>query len=254
MSLHEGNLYMESKGIGHGCTFTLELPIFMSLSSLLTPPFSDNYSNQEYTNIEQSTNDIECNNNISIADDVVSVHHINIDCSSKLNVCNSITDQCMNSDIVSNLLQIKEDAAPSSNRNMRVLVVDDVTMNRKMIIRCIQGKYSLISEAEDGVIAVQAVADAEAEGHPYDLILLDYQMPNMIGPVAAKIMRSKGFDGLIIGVTGNGLQPDVDFFLSHGVDKVLIKPINTDQLNDCVEGNATLKLYYHYNDNTLYIL
>ena len=43
-------------------------------------------------------------------------------------------------------------------------------------------------------------------------------------------IRKLGYKGLIIGVTGNALKVDVDTFMTHGADKVLIKPMNIDDL------------------------
>jgi CheY-like chemotaxis protein len=53
----------------------------------------------------------------------------------------------------------------------------------------------------------------------------------MSGPDATKIIRSMGFDRLVIlGVTGNVLPEDVDMFLDHGVDAVLGKPMNLETM------------------------
>ena len=45
-----------------------------------------------------------------------------------------------------------------------------------------------------------------------------------------KEIRKLGYRGLIIGVTGNAMQTDIDTFISHGADEVLIKPMNIDDL------------------------
>jgi len=63
-----------------------------------------------------------------------------------------------------------------------------------------------------------------------DVILLDYVMPIMNGPEATKLMREAGYGGLIIGVTGNALPADVDYFLDSGANAVLTKPVDTEKL------------------------
>lgn len=51
-----------------------------------------------------------------------------------------------------------------------------------------------------------------SERTQYDAILMDFVMPRMDGPSAAKAIRHLGYAGPIIGVTGNALQSDVDWF------------------------------------------
>jgi CheY-like chemotaxis protein len=42
----------------------------------------------------------------------------------------------------------------------------------------------------------------------FDVVLIDYQMPNMDGPTSVKHMRDAGYNGLIIGITGDALPAD----------------------------------------------
>jgi CheY-like chemotaxis protein len=48
----------------------------------------------------------------------------------------------------------------------------------------------------------------------------------MHGPEATAELRKAGFDGLVIGVTGNVLQDDIDHFLRSGANAVLSKPLS----------------------------
>ena len=115
----------------------------------------------------------------------------------------------------------------------RVLVVDDSTIARKMICRSLHSSYLLIEEAIDGADAVAKVKESLAGPYSYDLILMDYFMPNMDGPTATKLIREElGFKGKIIGVTGNALIDDIQTFVSHGVDRVLIKPVDIHVLRN----------------------
>ena len=123
-----------------------------------------------------------------------------------------------------------EEKKPVLGANARMLVVDDVAMNRKMIVRTVVERWRDVSEAEDDVLAVDAVKDAQGQGVPFDLVLMDYQMPNMNGPEAARIMRASGYAGFIIGVTGNALPADIALFLEQGANHVLIKPLRLPRL------------------------
>jgi DNA-binding response OmpR family regulator len=51
-------------------------------------------------------------------------------------------------------------------------------------------------------------------------------MPVKDGPTATAELRAMGYNGPIFGVTGNGLTSDMDYFLSSGADKVLLKPLD----------------------------
>ena len=98
-------------------------------------------------------------------------------------------------------------------KQLHFLVVDDSTLNRRMIIKLL-GDH-LCDQAIDGVEAVAKYAESvspndtvESEGTPpisskvYDAILMDFMMPNMDGPTATESIRGMGFTGPVIGITG----------------------------------------------------
>ena len=114
----------------------------------------------------------------------------------------------------------------------RILVVDDVDMNRRLLMRMLRNKGHECEEANDGDVAVEKIKESLEFGNPYNCILLDYEMPRMIGPVAAKEIRKLGCDAIIVGVTGNTLSDDVDFFKSQGANAVLPKPVNLSDLEE----------------------
>lgn len=84
-------------------------------------------------------------------------------------------------------------------------------------------------EASNGNEAVERVKECISKGIVLDGILMDSSMPFMNGPTATTIIREIGFRGKVFGVTGNAYQADIDDFIMHGVDEVLIKPINKEQ-------------------------
>eukprot|EP01036_Dinobryon_divergens_P042023 gene42023-biopygen33699 len=89
-----------------------------------------------------------------------------------------------------------------------------------------KSKCKFITEAKDGAEAVERMKEAMEPGNmPFHFVMMDYQMPVMDGPSAAKAMREMGFSGPIIGVTGNALPSDINHFMSSGANKVLVKPI-----------------------------
>lgn len=119
-----------------------------------------------------------------------------------------------------------EDASPSK---LRILIVDDAVLCRKFHERVLGPSCELILEASNGNEAVERVKECMANGTVLDGILMDSSMPFMNGPTATTIIREIGYRGKIFGVTGNAYQADIDDFIMHGVDEVLIKPINKEQ-------------------------
>lgn len=145
----------------------------------------------------------------------------------------------------------------------KVLVVDDSKVSNKVLIRVLKQIFSKeqqeererpvaldrsriyrqdsrdvstpvlelsFAEADDGSTALQQVQEALAEGNPFDIVFMDNTMIHMNGPEAAQGMRSAGFKGLIVGVTGNVMAHDVANYVASGADCVVFKPVNTEEL------------------------
>ena len=128
--------------------------------------------------------------------------------------------------------------------NVNVLVVDDSSINRKMLCRLIKDRVASVAEAVNGADALKHMQHDNNLSH-IDIILMDYVMPTMDGPTATKALRAMGYDGLIIGVTGNAHTEDIETFLKAGVNKVLTKPLHTEELFRIVEGKPSLFCSYY---------
>lgn len=124
----------------------------------------------------------------------------------------------------------------STHRTRKVLVVDDSLLNVKVMVRIIrqfhESVHADISEANDGTVAVELIRAAALEGAPFDIVFMDNVMTLMNGPEAAELMRSDGYMGLIVGVTGNVLPRDVLGYLAAGANHVLPKPIEASLVGD----------------------
>jgi CheY-like chemotaxis protein len=118
----------------------------------------------------------------------------------------------------------------------RVLIVDDSAMNRKMMFVSLQTRFDEILQAEDGVQAVAVVTTRLGTEALPQVILMDFMMPHMNGPAATAEIRAMGYTGVIVGVTGNTLQNDIDEFLRNGVNRVLPKPLDVDTLEMVLRG------------------
>jgi len=114
---------------------------------------------------------------------------------------------------------------------LSVLIVDDASSNRKMVRRVLDKQMFTVEEAEDGLVAVAKVTQRmERNESPYDVILMDFMMPNMDGPTATSAIRGMGYNGIIIGVTGNHLPQDVLRLTLSGTNAIISKPLDIDRL------------------------
>ena len=78
--------------------------------------------------------------------------------------------------------------------------------------------------------------DILARCEPLDVILMDFVMPQLNGPDAVREIRNMGYTGVVIGVTGNAQQEDIDVFLYHGSDRVISKPVDVVALLKIIDG------------------
>eukprot|EP00602_Paraphysomonas_sp_CaronLab_P008571 CAMPEP_0185035458 /NCGR_PEP_ID=MMETSP1103-20130426/26856_1 /TAXON_ID=36769 /ORGANISM="Paraphysomonas bandaiensis, Strain Caron Lab Isolate" /LENGTH=477 /DNA_ID=CAMNT_0027572543 /DNA_START=896 /DNA_END=2329 /DNA_ORIENTATION=+ len=117
----------------------------------------------------------------------------------------------------------------------KVLVVDDSTVNRKMMKRLLGPKVGQLCEAENGIKAVAKVHESIENGCPYDVIFMDANMPEMCGTDATVLIRDMGYNGMIIFLTGNVLPEEYDRIKSAGADEVIIKPCTLDRLEYFLE-------------------
>jgi len=135
---------------------------------------------------------------------------------------------------------------------MNILIVDDSKMNRKMVSKFLKGDDYLCDEAVDGLEAIKMVKEnlAKVERNeirkPYHAILMDYMMPLCNGPMATRKIREMGFTGLIFGLTGNGLQGDIEHFETCGANRVFIKPLDIELFNKAIIGNINQSLSGKY--------
>lgn len=121
-----------------------------------------------------------------------------------------------------------QDTLPGVDKNLAVLVVDDHQSMRRTIADILR-TFGIrdILYAEDGEQAMQKLADAEV-----DLVLLDWNMPNMSGIELLKVLRgSEEFKTLpVIMVTAEAERDDVVEAVQEGVTDYIVKPFLPDTL------------------------
>jgi len=107
----------------------------------------------------------------------------------------------------------------------RVLLVEDGESNRKLICLVLQRAGVTIDQAEDG----KRGSDM-ALARPYDVILMDMQMPVMDGYTAARLLRDRGLKTPIIALTAHAMRGDEEKCRAAGCSGFLTKPIDVDLL------------------------
>lgn len=116
----------------------------------------------------------------------------------------------------------------------RVLVVDDNTMNRKVVSAMLKAYGFQIQAASGGKEAIELVSEQH-----YDMILMDHMMPEMDGMEATGIIRSRYSETaegtIIVALTANAIQGAREEYLSNGFDDFLSKPFERTQLHELLE-------------------
>lgn len=127
-------------------------------------------------------------------------------------------------------------------RKLRVLVVDDSPICRKMMTRLLH-RFAIDSvEAGDGTEAIEKVREAMFKNFHFDGIIMDSEMPKMNGLQSSLAIRELGFAGRIYGCTGNVNKELVETFLSHGADKIYMKPLDDKDFKSILKDLGNFKL------------
>lgn len=119
--------------------------------------------------------------------------------------------------------------------NCRVLLVDDRRDVRFIAQHFLESAGATIRSANDGRAAIDAIFSAEQEGMPFDIVVMDMQMPIMDGYAATSELRARGFDRPIIALTANAMAGDEERCLDVGCDDYQSKPIDAKELIEKVQ-------------------
>ncbi|TAK44159.1 MAG: PAS domain S-box protein [Betaproteobacteria bacterium] len=112
-------------------------------------------------------------------------------------------------------------------RGARILLVEDNEVNQEVATGLLAEGGFAIDTADNGEIALRKV-----QQQPYDLVLMDMQMPVMDGVTATREIRKlPGFAGLpIVAMTANVMASDIEQCLAAGMNGHVAKPIDPDEL------------------------
>jgi len=134
--------------------------------------------------------------------------------------------------------EAQQQAARTADLNgVRVLVVDDIEINRTIFRAELEHEGMVVSEASDGAACLEALAEAEAAGAPFEVVLLDQMMPNMAGhEVAARIRATAGHQPLLVLNSSMGMPLSPEDRAEARFDAMLTKPVRRQALIGCLVG------------------
>jgi CheY-like chemotaxis protein len=121
---------------------------------------------------------------------------------------------------------VSSHASPDERSAGRVLLAEDGPDNRRLIGHILRKTGAKVTVADDGQAAFDLAMQATQSGEPFDIILMDMQMPVMDGYEATSRLRAAGYKGTIVALTAHALLEDRQKCLDIGCDDYTTKPID----------------------------
>jgi len=119
-----------------------------------------------------------------------------------------------------------------------LLLAEDNAVNQRLAMRILEKQGHILTVAGNGRQAVAAWEKAQAEGNPYNLILMDIQMPEMDGFEATAAIRERekslGTHIPIVAMTAHAMKGDRDRCLDKGMDDYVAKPLHVARLMEVI--------------------
>jgi CheY-like chemotaxis protein len=107
-------------------------------------------------------------------------------------------------------------------QGLRILLAEDNTTNQVVAFGMLRKLgYDSVTIANDGAEALEMALD-----QPYDVILMDCQMPEMDGYEATRRLRAAGCDAVIIAMTANAIKGDRERCIEAGMNDYVTKPVD----------------------------
>ncbi|MCP4599036.1 MAG: response regulator [Proteobacteria bacterium] len=123
-----------------------------------------------------------------------------------------------------------------SLKDIKVLAVDDSATNRELLITLLESWECRCQKVSDAVGALAALRNGTEVGDPFELAILDMNMPDMSGEELGRVIKSDPVlkDTVLVMMTSMGMKGDADRFEEIGFTGYLQKPIKQSLLHDCI--------------------
>jgi CheY-like chemotaxis protein len=121
---------------------------------------------------------------------------------------------------------------------INIILAEDDPLNQKVALLMLKKLGIVADVAANGLEVLQAL-----EGQPYDVVLMDIQMPEMDGIKATKIIRQRWPRGpRIIVITSCTSDAYRELCFDAGADEFLEKPVKIEELTDAIKRNIPKNL------------
>jgi CheY-like chemotaxis protein len=122
---------------------------------------------------------------------------------------------------------------------LRILLAEDNLINQKVAINLLERLGYRADVAANGIEVLEAL-----RRQPYDVVLMDIQMPEMDGEEASRLIREllpASHQPNIIAMTAHALQGDRERYIKSGMDNYISKPVRVEQLREVLLECRTIK-------------
>ena len=141
----------------------------------------------------------------------------------------------LGANMVSNLDAVKSNSSLENENGEvalkgRVLLAEDGPDNQRLIAYHLRKAGASVEIADNGRIALEMLAVAQAKGDKYDLLLTDMQLPEVDGYTLASTLRQRGSMIAIVALTAHAMAEDRATCLLAGCDDYASKPIDKEKL------------------------
>jgi signal transduction histidine kinase/DNA-binding response OmpR family regulator/HPt (histidine-containing phosphotransfer) domain-containing protein len=161
----------------------------------------------------------------------------------ELNICRCLAKPVKSSELLNTILaEFDPDREPDEDRSdvvtatqpRRILLVEDDPINQRVAVGFLKPFGHVVEVVADGQLAVERVIR-----EPFDLVLMDVQLPTLDGYQATRAIRNSKSPHKrtpIIAMTANAMKGDRERCLQAGMDGYVAKPIDREKLRAAVES------------------